>query len=1037
MAGIIAAKDNSVGVRGVAPEATIYGYNYLVEQSNANEADAMSRNSATTAISNNSWGSRDYGNPQHVSELWERAVVDGVTNGYGGKGVFYVFSGGNGGEDNDNSNLDEQDNFYAVTAVCAVGHDDKRSDYSEMGSNLWVCGPSSSGRVGQPGITTTDNGNRYWGRMGGTSAAAPVVSGVAALVREANTALTWRDVKLILAASARQNDPDNTGWQQGALKYGSTTDHYTFNHEYGFGMVDAKAATDIAVGWANAPDLREMTVESGTISLRIPDAALNTDGTHAPRQVSTNLIVGSFVDFIEFVEINTHFSHASFRDLKVELVSPSGAVSLLVPYADLGERVSLRSVFRFGTALHLGENPAGEWTLRITDYKRQTGNAETLRSWGLTFYGHGYEPDVPEIGTVTPGGGTLTVEWEAPTDTGTSNITSYDLRYIRDDASDKSDDQWSFETGVGSLTNRSHTITGLDGRVKYAFQIRAHNDSGPSLWSKADAEEPIVAKPSAPSIDDITRGDRTLAVAWTAPSDNGGGRVAAYDVRHIETSADETVDANWTVRDNAWRSGALNYVITNLTNGTEYDVQVRAVNSAGDGEWSATATGTPLPDDIPITMQWEDTTLDVGEDAGSVTLTVVFTTTLNAPPSADFTFDVTMTFADVSTTEDDDYSTPPFLTTFLASEFSQTDVNGQQRYRATRDFTIAIVDDTVDESDESLRVTINYLTPGLSHLQGGPQTATITIQDDEQVPVTISWDRADVTVDEDDGSLTLRAWAVTTVDKRPEDGFSFDADVSTSSGSASEPDDYTRVDETVTFARNDFSRATVNGQRRYRAIKQIVVDVQDDTTDEVEEDFEVTFEYASPGLLHLQGGAAVANVKITDNDDVSITIGWEQTDVAVSEDAGSATLYAQATTTEDVAPQSDVSFTVNVSTRPGSAKQDSAYTSLTVNATFTYSDFSPTSVNGDLRYRAEKQFTIAILDDIYDEPDEDFTVTVAYASPRPPYLQGGVGDCHRHHHQRRRGWPQAYPTPATDNRWRGLRPCACRAQVQRRLPHHA
>ena len=50
-AGLIAAKDNSLGMRGVAPEAKIYGYNYLVEQSDANEADAMSRNSATTAIS--------------------------------------------------------------------------------------------------------------------------------------------------------------------------------------------------------------------------------------------------------------------------------------------------------------------------------------------------------------------------------------------------------------------------------------------------------------------------------------------------------------------------------------------------------------------------------------------------------------------------------------------------------------------------------------------------------------------------------------------------------------------------------------------------------------------------------------------------------------------------------------------------------------------------------------------------------------------------------------------------------------------------
>ena len=989
VAGLIAAKDNAVGIRGVAPEATIYGYNYLVEQSDANEADAMSRNSAVTAISNNSWGSPDYGRPQHATSLWEMAVEDGVTNGYGGKGVFYIFSGGNGGEDDDYSNLDEQDSFYAVTAVCAVGHDDKRSSYSEMGSNLWVCGPSSSGRTGQPGITTTDNGHRYWGRMGGTSASAPIVSGVVALVREANTALTWRDVRLLLAASARQNDPDNTGWEQGAIKYGSSTDRYTFNHEYGFGMVDAKAATDLAVGWTNAPTFRQTTVESGTINLSIPDAAAVAGEPDAPRLVSTTLTVGSFVEFVEYVEVNTYFDHDNFRDLKVELVSPSGAVSVLSPWANIGERVSLRTSFRFGAARHLGENPTGTWALRITDYKRQSGTPERLRSWGLTFYGHGYQPDAPDVDAVTPGGGTLTIEWKEPSDTGTSDITSYDLRYIREDATDKGDSQWALETGVGSLTNRSHTITGLIGGVKYEFQLRAHNTSGAGIWSEAEAEEPTVAEPSAPSIDDITRGDRTLAVAWTAPTDTGGGTVTAYDVRHIETSADETVDANWTVRDNAWRSGALNYVIRNLTNGTEYDVQVRAVNSAGDGEWSATETGTPLPDDIPITMQWQDTTLEVGEDVGSVTLTAVFTTTLNAPPAADFTFDVTITLADLSTTEDDDYTAPPFLTTFVASGFSQTDVNGQQRYQATRDYTIAIVDDTVDESDESLRVTINYLTPGLSHLQGGPQTVTITIQDDEHVPVTIGWERADVTVDEDDGSVTLRAWAVTTVDKRPEDGFSFDADVSTSDGSALQPGDYTRVDETLTFSRSDFSRATVNGDRRYRAIKQVTVAIVDDATDEIEEDLNVTFEYSNPGPLHLQGGAAVATVRITDDDDVAISISWEETEVSVDENAGSVTLYAQATTTEDEAPQSDVSFSVSVSTRSGSAKHTSDFTTVDAIETILHTDFTSTLVNADPRYRAEKQIIIDIQDDIYDEGDESFTVVVAYSSPRPPYLQGG------------------------------------------------
>ena len=533
--------------------------------------------------------------------------------------MVYVWSAGNGAEEDDDSNLDEIANYYVIIAACAVGHDDKRSDYSEPGTNLWVCGPSSSGRTGQPGIATTDNGNRYWGRFGGTSAAAPIVSGVVALVR---------DVKLILAASARKNDPDNTGWEQGALQYGSMTDRYNFNHEYGFGMVDAKAATDLAPSWTNTPAFRNMTVESGTINLALPDAAAVVNMPDAPRQVSTTLSVGNFVDFVEFVEVNTHFSHASFRDLTVELISPSGAVSLLVPYADLGERVSLRSAFRFGTARHLGENPAGTWTLQITDHKRLSGSTQSLRSWGLTIYGHGYEPGAPDLDTVTPGGGTLTIEWKEQTDTGKSAIISYDLRYIRKDATDKSDANWTEETNVGSLSNRSYTITGLSGNVEYEIQIRARNSEGIGVWSEVTTGTPTIVKPSAPSITNITRGDSTLAVVWSAPDDTGGGAISAYDVRYIETSADETVDSNWTVRDNAWRSGDLGYVIGSLTNAVEYDVQVRAVNSAGDGEWSGTETGTPLRDDIPITMQWQEMTLEVDEDAGSVVLTAVFTTTL-------------------------------------------------------------------------------------------------------------------------------------------------------------------------------------------------------------------------------------------------------------------------------------------------------------------------------------------------------------------------------------------------------------------------
>ena len=703
VAGLIAAKDNSLGMRGVAPEAKIYGYNLLEELTHANIANAMSRNAATTAISNNSWGLGNTGRPTQNHALWEAAVEDGVTTGFGGKGVFYAFTAGNGG-DSDYSTLSELVNFYAVTAVCAVGYDDIRSDYSEAGANLWVCGPSSSGREGQPKIATTDNGHRYRDSFGGTSAAAPIVSGVVALVREANNALTWRDVKLILAASARKNDPDNTGWEEGAFKYGSTTDRYNFNHEYGFGMVDAKAAVDLAENWTNLPQFREITSESGVINLPIPD--FPSSGT--PTTVTTNLTIDPFVEFVEFVEVNAHFNHSNFRDLTIELVSPSGAVSTLSTTARIAG--PLTTEFRFGSARHLGEDAAGEWTLRIKDLERVDTGA--LRSWGLTIYGHGFVPGEPEIDVVTPGGGTLEIDWKAPTDTGETAITSYDLRYIREDATDKSDDNWSVVTGVGTPSNRSYTITGLRGGVKYEFQLRAHNDSGHGPWSQAEAEEPTTVAPSAPAITDVTRSDMTLAVVWTAPADTGGGVITAYDVRYIETSEDETMDANWTVRDNAWRSGDLRYVISNLTNATEYDVQVRAVNSAGDGAWSDTETGTPLPDDIPITLQWEETSFTVAEDAGSVVLRAVFTTTLDAPPEADFTFDVTLTTTDSGTAQGDDYTAPPSSATFVASDFSQTDVNGQQRYRATRDFTVAIIDDTADESNESFSVRLAYLTPG-------------------------------------------------------------------------------------------------------------------------------------------------------------------------------------------------------------------------------------------------------------------------------------------------------------------------------------
>lgn len=95
---------------------------------------------------------------------------------------------------------------------------------------------------------------------------------------------------------------------------------------------------------------------------------------------------------------------------------------------------------------------------------------------------------------------------------------------------------------------------------------------------------------AAPTIASVTPGDGSLTVGWTAPVGVAG--VTAYDLRYIETSADETVDSNWTVVEDFWVSGGLYGVFAGLANGTGYDVQVRAV-AATDGAWSVSGTGTP------------------------------------------------------------------------------------------------------------------------------------------------------------------------------------------------------------------------------------------------------------------------------------------------------------------------------------------------------------------------------------------------------------------------------------------------------------
>ena len=578
VAGVIAARDNDVGLRGVAPRATIYAHNAIARISDANLLSALLHEQDQTRVSSNSWGADEGPGLKTAPLTWELAIERGISSGAGGKGIVYVFAGGNGGSI-DYSNLEELINHYGVTAVCSVDDRGRKVSYSESGSNLWVCAPSRES--GRQAIVTTDNHSRYRESFGGTSASAPQVSGVAALVLAANDNLTWRDVKLILASSARKNDPANGDWLAGSPKYRNEGDSYQFNHRYGFGVVDAAAAVELALNWVNLPPFQEITADSGDLDLVILDSPGD------PVEVKLALPAG--VSFIEFVELQIDFAHEAVRDLNIELVSPAGTTSLIAP--DTGRStIGWDGRFRFGSARHLGEDATGEWTLRITD--RHRDDSGQLRSWEIIAYGHRRTPGRPTPLAAAALDQALSVAWHAPVSAQLSEVTGFDLRYIETSDDETIDSNWTARSSVATATQSRYRLTGLSNGTPYDLQVRAFNSHGSGPWSETVTGVPALV-PDIASISDIAPGNQLAIITWSAPTTPSGAPVNGYDLRHIDVDKVRPDDGDWSTLQNVWSSGDLTYSVSGLENGVETRFQIRARNSNGVGPWSPAESSIP------------------------------------------------------------------------------------------------------------------------------------------------------------------------------------------------------------------------------------------------------------------------------------------------------------------------------------------------------------------------------------------------------------------------------------------------------------
>ena len=405
VAGLIAAKgNNGIGVSGVAPEVGFVSR--FVPGSTQTTVEALVRDKEQVAISNNSWVFRSGGRFIPILAGFDVAIEEGITNGYGGKGIFYVFAGDNRHEEGSNANYGRASpsNHYAISVICAVGKNGEKAIYSEKGANLWLCAPSSdrsSVRLTTTDITGIRGYNKevspagdYTNDFGGTSASTPIVAGVAALMRSINPELGWRDIRLILAATAQKNDSTNPGWFEGMASYDGSNysgSLYQHNHEYGFGVVDAGAAVLKSQSWNN---VGEMVVRSSqskdipTAKQQVPDG----DPTGL-RSVISVTDLNDTLDFIEYVDIELNMDGEDYGDLQINLTSPANKTSTLAEQHDCSKNgVVFKCAFNtptkasFGSARHLGESPDGDWTLKVID--EVTGDTNNVYSWGLKFYGH-------------------------------------------------------------------------------------------------------------------------------------------------------------------------------------------------------------------------------------------------------------------------------------------------------------------------------------------------------------------------------------------------------------------------------------------------------------------------------------------------------------------------------------------------------------------------------------------------------------------------------------------------------------------------
>ena len=228
------------------------------------------------------------------------------------------------------------------------------------------------------------------------------------------------------------------------------------------------------------------------------------------------------------------------------------------------------------------------------------------------------------------GDGYLEVAWTTPEDNGGSALVSFKVQWKESSVSgwDSPDEQTV--TAVSGTTAYETTISSLTNGTKYTVRVLAVNGNratdNTSDTSNTASGTPSTTPDAPKSVTITNKGDRTLTVTWEPPDEIGGLAITNYKVQWMGED-----DTEWTSPANDKGATDREHVIRDLTNGTEYTVQVFAKNDNGYSNDAGEVTGIPSkkpdpPTDVEVSAhgnKWLEVTWTEPEDKGGLDTTYI------------------------------------------------------------------------------------------------------------------------------------------------------------------------------------------------------------------------------------------------------------------------------------------------------------------------------------------------------------------------------------------------------------------------------